>query len=346
MPSPEGVPRPAREAGTSARATGPPRLAQTPFGLGHRRTSPARPSSPKATTSGGTATPRNDGRHRQPTPRSAAGSLTARPPTAATKKSDRWGAPGPVRHASKATQQVGPSRVEPQGVGHVEAEPVGARAGPAPRRGGAATLHDRHHDAAGDAGHAVAQHERPGSGTGRRPSSRISKIPTSPAGPKRSSRRSARARRGDGRRRRRARCRPGARPPVAAGSPSFVMWPTTRKGTPLDLARRVRRSTQAGTCATLRRAAPRRSDTTGASRRPRARGAGLGRRLDRLDVGALEREQVGRHRPSRGRLPHPGGQRTPPPRRAARRTPLRGEPSRAPGRAASTCRCPAGRRQG
>ncbi len=36
-----------------------------------------------------------------------------------------------------------------------------------------------------------------------------------------------------------------------AGSPSLVTWPTTRSGTPLDLARRVRRSTQARTCARL-----------------------------------------------------------------------------------------------
>ena len=82
-----------------------------------------------------------------------------------------------------------------------------------------------------------------------------------------------------------------------AGSPSLVTWPTTRSGTPVDLARRVRRSTHARTCATL----PAGWASVGVGDRLERvdddqRGALAVRgRLDRLEVGPLERQQVRRH---------------------------------------------------
>ncbi len=92
----------------------------------------------------------------------------------------------------------------------------------------------------------------PGSGTARSPSSRISKMPTSPAGPKRCltavSTRKAWWRSPSKDSTVSTRCSTARGP---AGSPSLVTCPTTNSGTPVALARRVRRSTQARTWATL-----------------------------------------------------------------------------------------------
>ena len=83
-----------------------------------------------------------------------------------------------------------------------------------------------------------------------------------------------------------------------ARSPSLVTCPTRRSGTPLDFARRVRRSTQARTWARLPAGCARSGSETDWSESTTTR-AGRWRptaHLDRLDVGPLECEEVPGHR--------------------------------------------------
>ena len=245
------------EAGTSARVN-PARCASARrrSAPGTVRTSPASPSSPKTTMSGGRAVSVMTEAMASATARSAAGSVTVMPPTAAA---NIW-ADGRDLDCGTAGQdrqeQVGPCRVDAEGLRtRRPAASPGARdrATPAPRPGGAGgpavtgttTL-------PGTPAMRSPSNSGPGSGTGRRPSSRISKMPTSPAGPKRCLTEV---------RTRRAWCRsPSKESTVStrcstargpAMSPSLVTWPTSRSGTPLDLAMRVRRSTQVRTWARL-----------------------------------------------------------------------------------------------
>ena len=94
-----------------------------------------------------------------------------------------------------------------------------------------------------------------------------------------------------------------------ARSPSLVTWPTRRSGAPVDLAMRVRRSTQH---AHLGQAAGGLAQFGVGDRLERVdhhqgRAVTLDGGLDRLDVGPLERQEMPRHEAdARGPSPHLG----------------------------------------
>ncbi len=247
---------PSVEAGTSALVKPARRAsARRRSAPGTVRTSPARPSSPKTTRSGGTGRRRTTEAMASATARSAAGSVTVMPPTAATKNSAGTGTATPVRQDRTARRRSARAASTPSVWGRARpaAPPVpgpssactSTSRGRRPCRTGTTTL-------PGTPAMRSPSISGPGSGTARRPSSRISKMPTSPVGPKRCltevSTRSAWWRSPSKESTVSTRCSTARGP---ARSPSLVTWPTRRSGTPLDLARRVRRSTQARTWARL-----------------------------------------------------------------------------------------------
>ena len=98
--------------------------------------------------------------------RSAAGSVTLMPPTAATKNSAAF---GDLHHGATGEdghQEVGPTGVDAQGVGPRGATGSGAEQGLHLDQQRTATLEDRHHHAARYAVHAIPQHEGAGVGHG------------------------------------------------------------------------------------------------------------------------------------------------------------------------------------
>ena len=117
------------------RATPRPGAGRPP---GTVRTSPASPSSPKATRSGGTGVPLTTDAMASATARSAAGSVTEMPPTAATKNSE-----DAENLDARCDMRAGPATGWPgTGPGRACAaaptsRPRPGRGGPAPRRAGA-----------------------------------------------------------------------------------------------------------------------------------------------------------------------------------------------------------------
>ena len=211
---------------------------------------------------------------------------------------------------------------------------------------GAAALQDGHHDAAGDAGHAVAQHERPGVGHG--PQAVVAHLEDAHlAG-------GAEAVLDRGQ-------HPQGVVAVAVEGEHRVDEVLDRPG-PGGVAvlghvadheeRHAARLGQAGQAldagAHLGQAARPAGPVGVGDRLERVdheeRGVvALDGRLDRLDVGPLEREQVTGHQAEARRPPAHLGRATPRPRRAGRRL-RRRRATRAPGRGGSTCRSRAARR--
>ena len=152
----------------------------------------------------------------------------------------------------------------------------------------------------------------PGSGTARRPSSRISKMPTSPVGPKRCltevRTRSVWWRSPSKESTVSTRCSTARGP---ARSPSLVTCPTRSSGTPLDFAMRVRRSTQARTWARLPAGWASSGSETDWSESTTS-SAGWWRSTAASissDVGPLQREQVTGHQADARRPPAHLGER-------------------------------------
>ena len=189
------------------------------------------------------------------TARSAAGSVTVMPPTAAANIWAEAGISTAVRQARTASRRFARAGSMPSVCGRggpVPPPPPGpssactsTSSGRRPCRTGTTTL-------PGTPAMRSPSSSGPGSGTARRPSSRISKMPTSPAGPKRCltdvSTRRAWWRSPSKESTVSTRCSTARGP---ARSPSLVTWPTRRRGTPVDFAIRVRRSTQVRTWARL-----------------------------------------------------------------------------------------------
>ncbi len=177
------------EAGTSARVK-PARWASARrrSAPGTVRTSPARPSSPNTTTSGGRARSVMTDAIARATARSAAGSVTVMPPTAAANICAEPGISTVVRQARTARRRLARAASMPRvcGRGGPGPPPV-----PGPRSACTSTSNGRRPCRTGTTTlpgtPAIRSPKRsgPGSGTARRPSSRISKMPTSPVGPNR-----------------------------------------------------------------------------------------------------------------------------------------------------------------
>ena len=217
------------------------------------------------------------------TARSAAGSVTVMPPTAAANIWAEAGISTAVRQARTARRRLARAGSIPSVCGRCGPVPpplpgpssacTSTSSGRRPCRTGTTTL-------PGTPAIRSPSSSGPGSGTARRPSSRIPEMPTSPAGPKRCLTTSAPAGRGGGRRRRRAPCRPGA--PRRGARPGRRPWSHGRPGggahrstSPCGSGARRRCGPGPG----CRRAAPARDPRrTAASRRPPVRGGAARRR--------------------------------------------------------------------
>ena len=231
------------------------------------------------------------------------------PPTAATKNSAPAAARRP-RCGRRGRPPAGwPGRRRGPGCAVATAAAGGARAerGPGPRPAGdgdpgaRAPPRCRGRRPCGPPASAVRDRARPAS-----PSSRISKMPTSPVGPKRCltevRTRSVWWRSPSKESTVSTRCSTARGP---ARSPSLVTWPTRSSGTPLDFAMRVRRSTQARTWARLPAGLGQLGVGDGLERVDdhERRVVPLDGRLDLLDVGPLEREEVAGHQADARRPP-------------------------------------------
>ena len=170
-PCPAGRPRRASPAVTVRRGRAPgepgaPGLGQPPVRAGNLADLPGQTQLPEGHQVRRHGAVGDDRGQASATARSAAGSVTVMPPTAATKNSaaparrprcDRRGRPPagwPGRRRGPACAVA--TRRRPAGTEqrlHLDQERT-------------APLEHRHHDAAGDAGHAVPQHQRPGVGHG------------------------------------------------------------------------------------------------------------------------------------------------------------------------------------
>ena len=157
-PAPGARVKPARQASASRRSA-----------PGTTRTSPARPSSPNTTRSGGTGRSVTTEARARATPRSTAGSVTR-----CRRRPRRRTRPRPGTTTGPAGQD-GQQQVDPGGVDaqRLRGRDTADAAGPEERlhldEERPPALQHRHHRAAGDAGHAVPEHQRTGVGHGAQP---------------------------------------------------------------------------------------------------------------------------------------------------------------------------------